>query len=106
MCLDSWAETGCSGKHDYTDELVQGKSVNVTGFTYALISIDNLPISHVLYAFYKEDGTVVLLEHNNTIHTGKGDIINSLANPIQCEDNDMKINFFPKVYYPDTDNAQ
>ena len=62
MGLDSWAGTECSGKHAYIDEFVEGKSVNVTGFTSTLGSIHNLTIAHVLYAFDKEDGTVFLLE--------------------------------------------
>ena len=48
--LYSWAGTSCSGKHAYVDEFVEGESVNV--------------------ASDKEDGTVVLLEHNTTIYMG------------------------------------
>ena len=51
--LDSWADTGCPGKHAYVDEFVEVKSVNITGFASALVSIGNLPIEHVLYVFYK-----------------------------------------------------
>ena len=47
--LDSWADTVCSGKHAYVDEFIEGKSVNVTGFTSTLGSIDNLIIYHVLH---------------------------------------------------------
>ena len=65
--LEYWSETSCSGKHDYVDELVEGNSVNITGFTSTLESIDNILIAHVLYEFNKEDGTVVFIEHNNTI---------------------------------------
>ena len=65
--LHSWSDSGCSVKHAYVDEFVEVKSVNVTEWTYILGSIYNLPIDHVLYIFDKEDVTVVLLEHNNTI---------------------------------------
>ena len=65
--LDYWADTGWSVKRAYVDEFVEVKSVNVTEWTYILGSIYNLPIDHVLYIFDKEDVTVVLLEHNNTI---------------------------------------
>ena len=65
--LDSQADTGCSVEHAYVNEFVDGKSVNVNGFTSNLGSIDNLTIAHVQYEFYKEDGTEVLREHNNTI---------------------------------------
>ena len=68
-------------------------------------SIDSLTIYHGLYSFYKEDRNVVFLEHNNTIYMGE-DIIDSLANPIQCEYNAVKIDLHPKVYYPNNNNAQ
>ena len=100
-----WANTGWSGKHAYFDELVEVKIVNVTGFTSNLESIKDLPISHVLYAFDKEDGTVVLPEHNNTIYMGD-DMIYSLDNPIQCEDNDVGVDLRPTLFYPNKNNAQ
>ena len=70
MGLDSWAGTGSPGKYAHVDEFVEGKSVNVSGFTSTLVSIDDRPISHVLCAFDKEGGTVVLLEYNNAIYMG------------------------------------
>ena len=48
-----WAEIGCSVKHAYVDEFVEGKILNVNGFTSTLGSIDNLPIAYVLYSFDK-----------------------------------------------------
>ena len=33
-------------------------------------------------------------------------MINQLANPIQCEDNDVRVDFCPKIYYPTNNNAQ
>ena len=48
---------------------------------------------------------MVLIEHNNTIYM-RYDMINSLANPIQCEENDVRINLRPKVYDPNTNSAQ
>ena len=41
---------------------------------------------------------MVLLEHNNTIYMGY-DMIDSLANPVQCEYNDVIIDLRPKLYY-------
>ena len=81
MGLDSWADTGCSGKHAYVNNVFEGNIVNVTGLTSTLGSIDNLTITHVLYAFDKEGGTMVLLEHNKTIYMGD-DMVYFLANPI------------------------
>ena len=48
---------------------------------------------------------MVLLEHNNTIYMGD-DMIDSLDNPIQCEDIDVRIDLGPEVYYPNNNNAQ
>ena len=67
--------------------------------------IDNLPISHVLYEFYKEDRTVVLLEHHSTIYMGDN-MIHYFSDPIKCEDNDLRINLHPKLYDPNNNNAQ
>ena len=105
MGLDSWDGTGCSGKHAYVDEFIGGNSVNVTGFISTLASIDNLPIAHVLYAFGKYYGTVVLLEQNNTVYTGY-DMIDSLSKPIQYKDNDVRVYLRPKLYDQNSNNAQ
>ena len=104
MGLYYWARTGCSGKHASVYLFVEVKNDNVPGFISTLRYIDNLPIAHVLYAFNKEDGNVVLIEHNNTIYMGD-DMINLLANSIQCEDNYLIINLRPKVYDTNNNNA-
>ena len=46
-----------------------------------------------------------LPEQNNTIYMGD-DMIDSLANTIQCEDNDARIDLQPKVYDPNNNNSQ
>ena len=33
-------------------------------------------------------------------------MVNSLTNPIQCEDNDVRIDLRPKFYDPNSNNAQ
>ena len=105
LVLYSWSGTGFSVKYSYVDEFVEGKSVNVTKSTSTLGYIYDLPISHVLYTFDKEDVTVFLIEHNNTIYMNEN-IIDSLSNPIQCEDNDVRVYLRPKVYYPNNNNKQ
>ena len=55
--------------------------------------------------FDKEDGTVVLIEHKNTIYMGDN-MIDSLANPIQCGDNDARIDLRPKLYNTKNNNAE
>ena len=48
---------------------------------------------------------MVLIEHNNKIYM-KDDMIDTLANPIQREDNYARVDLRPKAYYPNNDNAQ
>ena len=48
---------------------------------------------------------MVLLEHNNTIYMGEN-VIDSLANPFQCEDNNVRVDLRPKLYNPNNNNAQ
>ena len=48
---------------------------------------------------------MVLLEHNKNIYKAD-DMINSLDNPIRCEENDVIIDLHPKVYDPNNNNAQ
>jgi len=95
---DSWAETSCSGKHAYVEEFVEGRTVTATGFSSSLGSIKDLPIAHVLYAYDAADGETLILEHNNTVYLGDN-LVDSLANPIQSEDNDVRVDIRPKVIY-------
>ena len=97
---DSWAETSCSGRHAFVEEFVEGKTVTATGFSTSLGSLKDLPIAHVLYAYDSHDGETIILEHNNTIYLGE-DLQDSLANPIQSEENDVRIDIRPKVIYKD-----
>ena len=103
LVLNSWSDTFFPVKHAYVDEFVEVNIFSITGFTYTLGKIYNLLISHVFYKFYKEDGTVVFLENNNTIYMGD-DIICSLANPIKCEDNYVKVELRTKLYYHNKNN--
>ena len=65
--IDSWANTGYSGKHAYVEEFISGRTVNATGFAPSLGSLKNLPIDNVLYAYDTPSGKTVLLEHKNVI---------------------------------------
>ena len=49
--LDTWADTGCSGKHAYVEEFLIGKTVTAMGFSSSLRKLDNLPYANVLYAY-------------------------------------------------------
>ena len=80
--MDIWADTGCSGKHAYVEESLIGKTVTAMGFSSSLAKLENLAYAHVLYAYDPEDGSALLLEHNNTIYLGDA-IQDSLSNPIQ-----------------------
>ena len=103
--IDSWADTCCAGKHCYVEEFVEGKMVNATGFTPSLGTVSNLPIVHALYAYNSPDGEVFLIECNNSIYLGE-DMIDSLVNPIQCEENNVRVDIRPRAYYPNCPTAQ
>ena len=67
--------------------------------------VQNLPIAHVLYAYDSPEGEVPLLECNNSIYLGE-DMVDSLVNPIQCEENGVRIDIRPQAYYPNCPTAQ
>jgi hypothetical protein len=97
--IDTWADTCCAGKHAFVEEFIVGKTVTATGFTSTLGSVPDLPVANVLYAYDTSEGTVLLLECNNSIYLGDkmGD---SLMNPIQAEEVDVRVDTRPKRYYP------
>ena len=103
--LDSWAGTGCTGKHAYVDEFIVGSTVFASGFADSLGKLNDLPFANVLYAYDRLDGTTVLLEHNNVIYLGDN-MEDSLATPIQCEENNVHVDLRPKRYCQDDTNCQ
>ena len=103
--FDSWADTFCAGRHAHVEEFVQGKSITASGFAPSLGSISDLPIAHVLYAYDMPDGTVMIIECNNAIYMGEN-MEDGLANPIQAEENGVRIDIRPRAFYPDDKSAQ
>ena len=103
--FDTWADTSCSGKHAYVEAFVEGKMVTATGFSSTLGQLENLHVAHVVYAHDLNDGSVILLENNNTIYMGEN-MEDSLINPIQCEDNMVHVDTRPAKYYPNEVSCQ
>ena len=103
--IDSWADTSCAGKHAYVEEFVVGKFVNASGFTSQLGTIKSLPIANVLYAYDDENGQTIILESNNAIYLGEM-MEDSLMNPIQAEEEGVRVDTRPSYYYPNNDHAQ
>jgi hypothetical protein len=103
--IDSWADTCCAGKHCYVQEFVEGKTVTASGFTSTLGALTNLPIANVVYAYDDPGGYVLLLECNNSIYLGDK-MDDSLLNPIQNEENGVRIDTRPRLYYPESSTAQ
>ena len=66
--IDFWADTGCADKHAYFEEFISGRTVKATRFAPSLGSLNNLPITNVLYAYDTPSGKTVLLDHNNVIY--------------------------------------
>ena len=98
--IDSWADTTCAGKHAFVESYVEGKIVNATGFSSSLGSIDNLPIVNAIYAYDYPNGDTILLVVDNAIYFGSL-MDDSLLNPIQCFENDVKIDLRPSKFYQD-----
>ena len=103
--IDTWADTSCAGKHAFVEEFIEGKTVTATGFTSSLGSMANLPIANVVYAYDALDGTVILLECNNSIYLGDS-MTDSLMNPIQAEEVEVRVDTRPKRYYPNDIGCQ
>ena len=97
--IDTWVDTCCAGKHAFVEEFVVGKTVTATGFTSTLGSVPNLPVANVLYAYDTTEGTVIVLECNNSIYLGDK-MSDSLMNPIQAEEAEVRVDTRPKRYYP------
>ena len=59
----------------------------------------------MVYAYDNEDGSVLFLEHNNTIYLGDA-MQDSQSNPIQSEANVIRIDLHPKLYYGEDGKTQ
>ena len=103
--IDLYADTSCSGKYAYVEEFIEGKQITATSFSSSLGTMKGLPMANVTFAYDMNDGSTILLEHNNTIYLGNK-MEDCLANPIQCEENGVKIDIRPKSYYPNETTAQ
>ena len=103
--LDSWADTGCSGKHARVEEFCIWKTRTATGFSSSLGKLDNLPYAHVWNAYSYEEGSVVLIEHNNTTYMDDG-MNDRLSNPKQSEESGVIEHLRPIHYYNNDDHAQ
>ena len=103
--LDSWADTSCAGRFAYVEEFIEGATVTASGFANSLGKLENLPLVHVVYAYDQPDGHTILLEHNSVNYLGDqmGD---SLANPIQIEEFNVRMDLRPKKYYPHYETSQ
>ena len=74
-------------------------------FSSSLGKLENLTYTHVLYAYNHEDGSVLLLEHNNTIYL-RDAIQDGLSNPIQSEEIGIRIDLRPRLYYSEDFQTQ
>ena len=103
--LDTWADTGCLGKHAYVEEFIVGKTVTAMGFSPSLGKLENLTYAHVLYVYDQETGSVLLLDHNNTIYLGDA-MQDSLSNPVQSDEISIRVDFRSRLYYSEDPHAQ
>jgi hypothetical protein len=82
------------------EEFVVDKFVTAGGFSASLGTIRDLPIANVLYAYDTEEGKTFIIECNNSIYLGDR-MDDSLVNPIQAEESDVRVDVRPKRYYSD-----
>ena len=75
------------------------------GFSSSLGKLENLAYAHVLYAYDHEDGSVLLLEHNNTIYLDDA-MQDNLSNSIQSEEIDIRMDLRPRHYYDEDCQVQ
>jgi hypothetical protein len=97
--LDTWADTSCVGKHAHIDSYIEGRTVTARGFASNLPSLDNIPIVNCSFAYDTNNGKTLLLQVNNALYMGEN-MEHSLLCPNQCEDNDIRIDLRPSLYYP------
>ena len=103
--IDSWADTSCAGRHAHVLEFVEGRTVTAHGFASSLTPITNLSIANVAYAYDSADGETFIFIVNNSIYLG--DLMeDGLLNPIQCMENNIRIDIRPRRFCPDDAMAQ
>ena len=101
--IDSFADTCVAGKHAHVIDFIEGKEISAKAWDGH--KTQNLRIANVAYAFDTPDGETIILIFNQSIYGGEI-MDDSLANPIQCLQNDVKIDCRPSIFYPDDDDAQ
>ena len=101
--LNSWADTSCAGKHAYVEAFIEGKLITASGFSPSMGKLNYLYMAHVVYAYDLNDGSTLLLENRNAIYMGEN-MNDSLLNPIQCEENDVRIDLRPAKFYGNHDS--
>ncbi|GFH61775.1 hypothetical protein CTEN210_18251 [Chaetoceros tenuissimus] len=81
-------------------EFVVDKFVTAGGFSASLGTIPDSPIANVLYAYDNDDSKTYIIECNNSIYLGDR-MDDSLMNPIQAEESDVRVDTRPRRYYSD-----
>ncbi len=101
--IDSFADTCVAGKHAHVIEFIDGKEISAKAWDGH--KTQHLRIANVAYAYDTPDGETLILIFNQSIY--RGEIMDDgLVNPIQCLQNDVKIDCRPRIFYPEDDDAQ
>jgi len=110
--IDSFADTCVAGKHAHVIDFIEGKEISAKAWDGH--QTRNLRIANVAYAYdspsgdYAYDspsGDTIILVFNQSIYGGEF-MNDSLLNPIQCIQNDVKVDIRPRRYYPNEIDPQ
>lgn len=101
--IDSFADTCVAGKHAHVIDFIDGKEISARAWDGH--KTQNLRIANVAYAYDTPMGETIILIFNQSIYRGEF-MEDSLVNPIQCLQNDVRIDSRPRIFYPDDENSQ
>ena len=101
--IDSFADTCVAGKHAHVIDFIDGKEISARAWDGH--KTQNLRIANVAYAYDTPMGETLILIFNQSIYRGEF-MEDSLVNPIQCLQNDVRIDSRPRIFYPDDENSQ
>ena len=101
--IDTFADTCVAGKHAHVIDFIEGKEISARAWDGH--QTQHLRIANVAYAYDTPMGETIILVFNQSIYGGEF-MTDSLVNPIQCLQNDVRIDSRPRIFYPNDNSSQ